>query len=309
MRRLRATCVLCIAFIAVWADSTALRGAAPRQRPTFRGETRLVVLHATVKDSRGRILSTLDRNAFTVLEDGKTQPISLFRRDDVPVTIGLVIDNSGSMKDIRGNVEAAAMAFVRASNALDDAFVVSFADKVRVDVPLTLDRTALEAGVARVDSIGGTAMRDAVLGAETYMREHATHDRRVLLVITDGDDNASTASYDELRRTAEETDTAVFGIGLFRADAGAVSRGRHELDRLCEITGGAAYYPPVEQIQAVAIEIARQIRNEYMIGYTPLNQALDNSYRSIRLRVAGPNRPTARTREGYWATRGVEGRQ
>ncbi len=178
------------------------------QTPTFRGETRLVVLHATVKDSRGQILSDLDRGAFTVLEDGKTQPISLFRRDDVPVTIGLVIDNSGSMKDIRGNVEAAAMAFVRASNPLDDAFVVSFADKVRVDVPLTRDRAALEAGVARVDSIGGTAMRDAVLGAERYMREHATHDRRVLLVVTDGDDNASTASYDELRRTAEETDTA-----------------------------------------------------------------------------------------------------
>jgi len=273
--------------------------------PNFRADTRLVVLHATVKNKQGELVTDLDRRAFTVYENNRPQPISIFRTDDVPVSIGLVIDNSGSMRRVRARVEAAAMAFVRASNPLDDVFVVNFADKIRLDVALTRDMAVLEAGIARVDSIGGTAMRDAVLMAERYLREHGSHDRQVLLVITDGNDNASTASMKELRRTLEHSDMAVFAVGLFGDDdSPAASRGRQELGHLTEVTGGAAYFPPsVDEIQNVVLSLAHQIRKQYTIAYTPLNPSLDGSYRTIRLKVTGPDRPSVRTRPGYWATR------
>jgi Ca-activated chloride channel homolog len=276
---------------------------AGQQLPTFRAGTRLVVLHATVTNRRGELVSDLDRAAFTVYEDGRRQPISLFRRGDVPVSLGLVIDNSGSMRLLRAKVEKAALAFVRASNPLDDVFVLNFADKAHVDVPLTRDVSVLEAGIARVDSIGGTAMRDAVLLAEDYLRQHASHDRRVLLLITDGNDNASSASIDQLRKTVEQSSTAVFAMGLFREDSPSVGHGREELDHLTELTGGMAYYPAsVDQIDSIVLEIARQVRNEYTIGYAPVNQAFDGRYRAIRLKVTGPGGPSVRTRPGYWAT-------
>jgi VWFA-related protein len=276
---------------------------AAQQLPTYRAETRLVVLHATVKNRRGELVTQLDRGAFTVYENGRRQPITLFRRDDVPVSLGLLIDNSGSMRSLRANVEGAALSFVRASNPLDDVFVLNFADKAHVDVPLTNDVSILEAGIARVDSIGGTAMRDAVLLAEGYLRQHASHDRKILLVITDGNDNASRASIDQLRKTVQQSETAVFAVGLFREDAPSAGRGRDELDHLTALTGGIAYYPrSFEQIDSVVLEIARQIRNEYTIAYAPLNQAFDATYRAIRLKVTGPGGPSARTRPGYWAT-------
>src|SRR5207302_586002 len=151
-------------------------------------ETRLVVLYATVRNERGEVVTNLDRGAFTVLENGRRQPIALFRRDDIPVSLGLLIDNSGSMRRKRERVEAAALALVRASNPQDEVFVMNFADKPHLDVALTTDLRLLEAGIARLDSIGGTAMRDAVDVGGRYLSEHAARDRRVLVIVTDGND-------------------------------------------------------------------------------------------------------------------------
>jgi len=288
-----------VAIAAVLLTSVAGR----QQPPTFRAETRLVVLHATVKNRRGELVTDLDKAAFTVYEDGRRQPIVLFRRGDVPVSLGLLIDNSGSMRSLRASVEKAALAFVRASNPLDDVFVLNFADRAHVDVPLTRDTAVLEAGITRVDSIGGTAMRDGVLLAEDYLRQHASHDRRVLLVITDGMDNASSASIGRLRKTVEQSETAVFAVGLFRDDSPSAGRGRRELDHLTALTGGLAYYPAAfDRIEPVVLEIARQIRNEYTLAYAPVNQAFDGTYRAIRVKVAGSGGPSVRTRPGYWAT-------
>jgi VWFA-related protein len=276
---------------------------AAQPPPRFSAEARLVVLHATVKNSQGDLMTNLDGAAFTVYENGRRQPITLFRRDDVPVSLGLLIDNSGSMRSLRAHVEAAALAFVRASNPMDDVFVVNFADKPRIDVPFTHDVPALEAGIARVDSIGGTAMRDAVLMAERYLRTHASHDRRVLLVITDGHDNASEVSAAQLRKMVEESGTAIFAVGFFRDTDPAAEKSRDELDHLTELTGGVAHYPTsIDQVDAVVLDIARQIRNQYTIAYTPASQALDGSYRTIRVKVAGPGGLSVRTRTGYWAT-------
>jgi Ca-activated chloride channel family protein len=271
------------------------------QQPAFRAETRLVVVHTTVRDARGELITSLERRAFTVYENGKAQPITLFRRDDIPVSLGLLIDNSGSMRTLRSKVEAAALALARASNPQDEIFVLNFNDKAHIDVPFTSDLGVLEAGIGRVDAIGGTGMRDAIGMAQTYLSEHGSRDRKVLLVITDGIDNASVASRDRVEKQAEDHDTTIFAVGLFGSEARG-AQGRHELDELAQRTGGTASYPAsIDDIGGVALEIARQIRSQYTIGYTPLNQALDGTYRAIRVAVSGSGHFSVRTRAGYLA--------
>jgi VWFA-related protein len=280
---------------------SSLLGVLPQQ-PPFHVETRLVVLYATVRNARGELVTGLDRAAFTVFENGKRQPITLFRHDDIPVSLGLLIDNSGSMRTLRPKVEAAALALAHASNPQDEIFVVNFNDKAHIDVPFTSDLAKLEAGIGRADAIGGTAMRDAINLAQTYLNEHSTRDRKVLLVITDGIDNASVATSELVEKQAEQRDTVIYAVGLF-ANEERVKQGRHELDRLSERTGGVAYYPAgTDDIDRVALEIARQIRNQYTIAYAPANQALDGTYRTIRVTVSGPERLSVRTRAGYRAS-------
>ena len=272
------------------------------QQPAFHAETRLVVVHATVRNARGELVTSLERGAFTVYENGKAQPITLFRRDDIPVSLGLLIDNSGSMRTLRSKVEAAALALARASNPQDEIFVLNFNDKAHIDVPFTSDLRVLESGIGRVDAIGGTGMRDAIAMAQAYLSEHGTRDRKVLLVITDGIDNASVATRDRIEKQAEERDTVIFAVGLFGNEE-RVRQGRHELDQLADRTGGTASYPAgIDDIGAVALEIARQIRNQYTIAYAPLNQALDGTYRTIRVAVSGSQHLSVRARAGYLAT-------
>jgi len=284
----------------VIAASLAITTAA-QPAGVFRAETRLVVLNATVKDARGADVTDLDRAAFTVYENGKPQPIALFRRDDVPVSLGLLINNSGSMRTLRARVEAAALAFVRASNPLDEVFVLNFADKPRIDVPLTSDIGVLAARIARVDSIGGTAMRDAVAMADDYLHDHASRDRRVLIIITDGRDNASITTWRQTEEAAQRSQTVVYAIGLFGSEA-AAHEGRHDLEKLTEQTGGAAFFPAgVDDVEAVVTDLARRIRNQYTIGYAPTNQALDGTYRRIRVEARARDPLVVRTRAGYVA--------
>lgn len=277
---------------------------AAQQPPAFRSETRLVVVEATVKNSRGELLTNLSQSAFTVYENGTPQPIILFRANDTPVSVGILIDNSGSMRPVRSRVEAAALAFARASNPDDELFVVNFADRAHLDVPLTTDRQTIERRIARVDSIGGTAMRDAIVMATTYLRDQAKWDRRVLLVITDGNDNASTIDDDGLRQVAEQSGIAIFGMALLNGeDASKAKRAHHELDQLAQRTGGVVAYPvTIEAVDAVAVDLARRIRHQYVIGYAPVNQVLDGSYRRIQVRVTARQKVVIQTRPGYWAT-------
>jgi VWFA-related protein len=281
----------------------AIMAGALLQQAPFHSEIRLVVLHATVRNPRGELVTNLEQRAFKVFEDGKRQTITLFRRDDIPVSLGLLIDNSSSMRILRRKVEEAALALARASNPQDEIFVVNFNDKAKMDVPFTSDVRVLEAGIGRVDSIGGTAMWDAIDVAQRYLSEHGTRDRKVLLVITDGIDNASLVTHDQIEKQAEQRDTVIFAIGLF-GNAERAKSGRHALDRLAERTGGMAYYPEdISGIDAVTLEVARQIRNQYTIAYAPRNQALDGTYRSIRVTVSGTEPMTVRTRTGYLAAR------
>ena len=283
----------------ILASTLSLRA----QPPSFKSEARLVVLRATVQTNHGAEITNLDQDAFTVYENGKRQPIALFRRDDVPVSVAILIDNSGSMKPLRARVERAALAFVQASNPLDEVCVINFADKPHLDVGITSSLDTLRTGIARVDSIGGTALRDAIVMAESYLRERATRDHRVLLAITDGRDNASQATEKQIAAMSRQAETAVYGIGLFAlADSSEAKDGRRELEALTQPTGGLATYPStIAEIDEAAIELARQIRRQYTIAYAPTNQALDGTYRKIRVEARGPQPMIVRTRTGYVA--------
>jgi Ca-activated chloride channel homolog len=270
-------------------------------QPAFRVETRVVVLYATVHNSHGELVTTLDRSAFTVYEDSRPQPITIFGRDDLPVSLGLLVDNSGSMREMRRKVEAAALSFARASNPQDEMFILNFADTPRIDVPFTSDVHALEAGIARVDSIGGTALWDAVDMAEGYLH-HGTRQRKVLLIVTDGRDNASLATLDKVIRQAQKDETVIYVVGLM-GDTPSANKAQEDLDRLTERCGGVAYYlTDISQVEPTVLDVARQIRSQYTIAYSPANQKLDGSYRKIRVTAAGREHLVVRTRPGYWAT-------
>lgn len=279
--------------------------AAAEKPPVFRAEIGVVVLQATVHNRRGEPVTGLERRAFTVFENGDRQAITIFRHGDVPISLGILLDNSRSMRGKRGAAESAALAALRASRPEDEAFVMNFADKARVDVPLTADRDRLAAGVSRRDSIGGTALRDAIGQAADYLVQHAARARRVLLVLSDGNDNASVTPADVLKRTAADHDVAVFAIGIAdRDDPDAARQGRDALEELTESTGGATLQAwSAAEADAHGRQAAREMRHFYTIGYAPVDQALDGTYRKLRVVAKGQERVWVKTRAGYRATR------
>ena len=269
----------------------------------FRADTRLVVLHASVADKHGKLLTDLKQSAFKVFENGQPQQVKIFRREDVPVSLGLVIDDSGSMITKRARVEAAALALVRESNPQDEVFIVNFNDDHYLDVPFTGDIHKMEQGIAKIDSRGGTAMRDAISASLDYIRENAKKDKKVLLIITDGNDNASNTSLEKVVGRSNQTETVIYAIGLFtEEEKHEAAKARRALNELTSTTGGLAFYPKeVSEVQAIASEIAHDIRSQYTIAYSPTSPD-DGSYRQIRVTVDGPGKPVVRTRSGYYAT-------
>src|SRR3954452_635008 len=275
-----------------------------RLNAQFRSDTRLVVLHASVNDRKGKLLTNLNRNAFKVFENGQPQEVKVFKREDVPVSLGIIIDDSGSMMSKRSRVEAAALAMVRESNPQDEIFIVNFNDDAFLDVPFTNEIKKMEQGLARIDSRGGTAMRDAINMSLDYVKKEGKRDKKVLLVITDGNDNASGTSLEKVVSRSNQSDVLVYAIGLFtEEEKREASKAKRALNELTTATGGLAFYPKdVSEVQSLAVEIAHDIRNQYTIAYTPSIQALDGSYRQIKVVAEAPGKPTVRTRTGYYAT-------
>ncbi len=280
------------------------RVLAQEDRAVFRAETRLVLLHATVVDKNGHLVTNLGRTAFKVYENGAEQELRIFRREDVPVSLALVVDNSGSMRDKRQKVEAAAVALVKASNPQDEVMIVNFNDEAYEDVQFTNDIKRMEEGLTRIDSRGGTAMRDAIAMTIDRVRERAKKDKKILLVITDGNDNTSAISLEKLIQKAHESEIVEYAIGLLNEEERREARrAKRALDTLTTATGGLVYYPKdLAEVEKIALQVAHEIRNQYILAYTPKVQALDGSFRQIKVAVNGPNRPVARTRTGYYAT-------
>jgi VWFA-related protein len=295
-----------MAAIVAAASLLALRTAAQDKEAVFRSDTRLVVLHATVVDKNGRLITDLPKEAFTVKENGVDQVLKTFKREDVPVSMGLIIDNSGSMRDKRQRVNQAALSLVKASNPQDEVFIVNFNDEAYLDQPFTSDISKMEEALTRIDSRGGTAMRDAVSMSIDHVREKAKKDKKVLLVVTDGDDNTSSANntLEKLLAKAQQSEVLIYCIGLLSdEERGKAKRAKRAMEQLASASGGAAYFPEqAEAVDELAVQVAHEIRNQYVLAYSPHIQALDGSFRRIQVTAKGPNRPVVRTRSGYYAT-------
>lgn len=279
--------------------------AAPQDdQATFRSDTRLVVLHATVVDSKGKLNTTLPREAFKISENGVAQTIRTFRREDIPISLGLIVDNSGSMRGNRQKVEAAALAMVKASNPRDEVMVVNYNDEAYEDVPLTGDIKKMEEGLSRIDARGGTAMYDAISMTIDRLKEKGKREKKVIMLITDGNDNASNTKLEQLVRKVSNSDVVIHCIGLLeQEERGAARKAKRAVEQLATATGGLFFFPrDLDEVEKLSLQVAHDIRNQYVLTYSPTNQVLDGSFRAIKVTANGPNRPTVRTRSGYYAT-------
>lgn len=285
----------------------AARQQEPADSPdaTFSAETRLVQLPVTITDKNGRLVTNLSQSAFQVFENGVQQTIKLFKREDVPISLGLIIDNSGSMREKRAAVESAALTLVKDSNKQDEVFVVNFNDEAYLDADFTNDISVMEQGLTKIDSRGGTAMRDAIRMSIDHLKEKGKRDKKVILVVTDGNDNASNMGLEALVRLAQQDDVLIYAIGLLTdEEKREANKAKRALGLLVDSTGGTVYYPKeVSEVEKIAHQVAYDIRNQYTIGYTPSNAALDGSFRAIKVVVKAPGNPVARTRSGYYATK------
>lgn len=283
--------------------SLAYTQEGPDTGLTFRSDTREVLLHATVVDKKGAFVTDLPKEMFRVQEDGVDQPLKVFRREDVPVSLGLVIDNSGSMRRKRKKVEDAAIALVKASNRQDEIFIVNFNDVAYRDADLTGDMKKLEEGLSRIDAKGGTAMRDAISLSIDYIKDKGKKAKKVLLVVTDGDDTASsdTNTLEKLLVKAQQSEVLLFAIGILNEeDRRAAKRAQRALDLLSKQSGGIAHFPKdVESVEEVALQIAKEIRSQYILAYSPTKPD-DGSFRQLKVTVKKGGL-TVRTRSGYYA--------
>jgi VWFA-related protein len=272
---------------------------------TIRVNVDMVVLHATAQDRKNTLVSGLRQEDFQVYEDGVLQTIKHFSHEDIPVTAGLVVDNSGSMKPKRSDVIAAALAFARSSNPEDQIFVVTFNEKVSFGlperIPFTDQPAQLEVALSRIAPDGETALYDAVAAALEHLKK-GNRDKKVLIVISDGGDNASKHKLAEITALMEHTDVIIYTIGIF--DDQDPDRNPRVLGGLAKNTGGAAFLPEsLSDVSPACEQIARDIRSQYTIAYAPTNKKHDGSYRIIQVKASAPGRGRllVRTRTGYFA--------
>jgi Ca-activated chloride channel family protein len=281
------------------------QGQAPSQDNgvfVFRKQVQEVVLHATVVDNKDRMIMDLQRDAFSVFEDNKPQTITVFRREDVPVAMGIVIDNSGSMREKRDKVNKAALNLVRSSNPEDQVFVVNFNDEYYLDQDFTSDIARLKTALEKVEARGGTAMYDALVASAEQLKASKLQ-KKVIFVVTDGEDNASRENLEEaVRRLQEANGPTIYAIGLLGGEQGE-RRARRALETLAERTGGVAFLPKtLDQVDEISRTVAHDIRSQYTIGYKPITPQSVGGYRTIHVdaRAKGYGKLTVRTRSGYY---------
>ena len=274
----------------------------------FRTDTRVVVCNTTIVEKNGHLVTDLALENFGISENGVAQKITDFRHEEVPVSLGLIIDNSGSMRTKRAGVEAASLALVRDSNPDDEVFVVNFNDEPFLDLPnkknFTNDIQEMEEALTRIDSKGGTAMRDAIRTCIDHLLENAGREKKVLVVVTDGVDNASIISQEKLIKVAQQSGVLIYTVGLLEEeDRGDANKAKRELTGLAEATGGEVYFPgEVSDVDHIAHVVAHDIRNQYTIQYTPIHNTMDGTFRQIKIAVSAPGHLAVRTCSGYNAT-------
>jgi VWFA-related protein len=299
--------ILLLMVLVVYARYQAPSAGQGPEKGSFRiaVDVALVVLHATVIDRQGGLVTNLGEQDFEVYENGAPQHIQLFKNEDIPVAVGLVIDHSTSMEPKLAEVIAAARAFVRSSNREDEMFVVNFNEIASLGLPPSIrftDSTAeLERAIMIKVTRGQTALYDAVAKGLDELQA-GSRDKKVLVVVSDGGDNASRRKQDEVMKLAEESTAVIYTVGVFDTDD--QDRNPGVLNRLARATGGEAFLPrQLDEVVAICERIARDIRHQYTIGYVPGNPARDGSYRAIRVlaRTKGQGKLSVRTRTGYIA--------
>jgi VWFA-related protein len=262
-----------------------------------------VLLHATVVDDKQRMVTNLDKAAFTVFEDGKPQTIISFRHEDIPDAMGIVIDNSGSMREKRDKVNKAAINLVKASNAQDQVFIVNFNDEYYLDQDFTADLNKLREALEKVETRGGTALYDAVVASGEHLKKNGKLEKKVLFVVTDGEDNASRESLEQaVKRLQEENGPTVYAIGLLGEER--QRRAKKALQLMAERTGGISFFPKtLDEVDEISKQVAHDIRNQYTLGYKPSNPKSSGGYRQIKVEAKskGYGKLTVRTKSGYYA--------
>ncbi len=286
----------------------AAAAVAQDDLPTFTVDTREVDLYVSVGDKDGKPIVNMPQSAFKVYENGMEQPIKAFSNRDVPVSVGIVIDNSGSMRDKRASVNAASLALVKASNPFDEVFIIGFNDSAYLDQDFTSDVKLLETALDKTESRGGTAMREAIHLALGHMKG-AKQDKKVILVITDGNDNTSDETLEQLVRESRQSGVLIYSIGLLDEEiAGEARAAKRALKALAEASGGLDYYPKnLAEVEKITPQVAKEIRNQYLLAYSPSNAALDGTYRKIEVKVTGFGKPNVRYRNGYYASADAQG--
>ncbi len=271
----------------------------------LRQDVEEVVLNATVLDGN-RLVQDLKKEDFTIFEDGVKQTVISFQHTDLPVSIALVVDNSGSMSKKRPAVNKSTLDLIQASNPQDEAFVVNFSDEAFIDQEFTSNVNKLRDGLSHIESRGGTALYDAVVASADKLANDAKRPKQVLVLITDGEDNASTLNLEQtIRRVQQLSGPVIYAVGLLFGDEMSHSEVRHArraLEMLSTETGGIAYFPKsMEQVDQIAAEVARDIRSQYTLGYHSTKPTTDTSFR--RVQVTAEQKGTklnVRTRTGYF---------
>ena len=270
----------------------------------FKKQVEEVVLHVTVVDKDRKMVTNLGRDAVSVMENGKPQPITSFRHENIPVAMGIVIDNSGSMRDKREKVGKAALNLVRASNPNDEVFVVNFNDDYYLDQDFTSDIKKLKEALEKIDTKGGTALYDAVIAAWDSELKSAKLQKKILFVVTDGADDESRKTLEQAVEYLQvENGPTIYAIGII-GDDDHPKRAKRALQLLTERTGGIVFFPKtVDEVDEISSSVARDIRNQYSIVYKPTLPQSQGGYRTIQVEVKakGYSKLTARTRSGYYA--------
>lgn len=295
----------------------ALLGGAQPPRTDQRGEYKLsidvdlVVLHTTVVDDHGRVVSELGQPSFRVFENNVEQKLTLFRNEDVPITVGLILDNSASMRENRASMKAGALTFVDTSNRMDEVFLVNFNDDYYLDIEgkdFTNSVDELKTALEKTQTRGSTSFYDAVRASLKHLKR-GTRQKRVLLIVSDGVDNTSLSSFKTLLEEAQQSEATLYIIALPCAEGGRDCRkAKRQMRQLATTTGGLAYFPTsTTDVEELCKKIAHDIRNQYVLGYYPTNRARDGTFRQVRVEVASPkghSKLYARTRSGYYAPSG-----
>ncbi|MES2220899.1 MAG: VWA domain-containing protein [Acidobacteriota bacterium] len=278
---------------------------------TLREDVNEVVLNCTVVNEQGKLVKDLTSADFQVWEDGVPQKIDSFQFQDLPVSMGILVDSSGSMRDKRAAVDAAALELVKASNPDDEAFVVNFSNRAYLDQDFTSNISMLQQGLQHFDPENMTAMYDAVVASADELSKDARHPKEVLIIITDGADNASRLTLERaIHRVQYMGGPVVYSVGLlFGDDKDEAARATADLEALSADTGGIAYFPQsLQDVDEIAAEIARDIRHQYTIGYHPTKAVTLGGFRVVRVEAEAPGRGKliVRTSKGYYPRQEIQ---